>query len=91
MVGESGRVFECRLGGRKKSFSEVVELSGIKINEISGIYEHFFAVSEDRRVFGRGDNGDNRLGMPSDIEKLKQNKTNPSTPQKSKKKKNSLF
>ena len=70
VVGESGRVFECRLGGRKKSFSEVVELSGIKINEISGTSKHFFAVSEDRRVFGRGDNLYNRLGIPSDIKQL---------------------
>ena len=70
VVGESGRVFECRLGGRKKSFSEVVELSGIKINEISGTSKHFFAVSEDGRVFGRGDNLYNRLGIPSDIKQL---------------------
>lgn len=70
VLGESGRVFECRLEAIKKSFTEVVELSGIKIKGISGTHEHFFAVSEDGRVFGRGSNEFNRLGIPSDIKEL---------------------
>ena len=53
MLGESGRVFEYSLNAAKMSLEEVSELSGIKINEISGVDDHFFAVSEDGKVFGR--------------------------------------
>ena len=71
-LGESGRVFECSMKAAKKSFSEVGELSGIKINEISGIYRHFFAVSDVGQVFGRGNNYNSKLGMASDIKEIKE-------------------
>ncbi|KAK8895320.1 hypothetical protein M9Y10_023768, partial [Tritrichomonas musculus] len=72
VLGESGRVFECSLKTANNSFSEVCELSGINIKEISGVYNHFFAVSEDGKVFGRGNNDNNRLGMPNGIKDVKE-------------------
>ena len=72
VLSASGRLFECPSKARRKPFSEVKELSGIKIKEISGTYRHFFAVSEDGQVFGRGNNYSKRLGKPSDIKELKE-------------------
>ncbi|KAK8840115.1 hypothetical protein M9Y10_031053 [Tritrichomonas musculus] len=71
---ESHRVFECSLTSKatNKTFSEVSELSGKKINEISGTCDHFFAISEDCQVFFRGSNVDNMLGLPSDIREVKE-------------------
>ena len=39
-----------------KTFSEVENFKGKKINYISGTREHFFAISEDCQVFCRGSN-----------------------------------
>ncbi|KAK8883622.1 hypothetical protein M9Y10_042717 [Tritrichomonas musculus] len=64
VLGESGGVFECSLKAARKSFSEVQELSGTKINEISGTQDHFFAISSEGKVFGRGSNHSYKLGMP---------------------------
>ena len=71
---ESCRVFECSLTSKtnNNTFSEVKELAGKKINEISGTCDHFFAISEDCQVFGRGDNEGCKLGLPSDIEEVEE-------------------
>ena len=59
---ESYRVFECSLTpkAKNKTFSEVEYFKGKMINEISGTYKHFFAISEDCQVFG----------LPSGIEEV---------------------
>ena len=67
VLGESGRIFECLLKTAIKSFSEVQELSGQKINEISGTQYHFFAISSEGKVFGRGSNSFCKLGMQGSI------------------------
>ena len=72
VLGESGRVFEYSLNAAKMPLEEVSELSGIKINEISGVDDHFFAVSEDGKVFGRWKNSQKRFGMPSNIKEMKE-------------------
>ncbi|KAK8894663.1 hypothetical protein M9Y10_023100 [Tritrichomonas musculus] len=71
VLSESGRVFECSLKATKKSFSEVTgELSKVKIVEISGTTNHFFAISDKGKVFGLGSNDRNKLGMPNDVKKV---------------------
>ena len=59
---ESHRVFECSLTpkAKNKTFSEVEYFKGKMINEISGTYKHFLAISEDCQVFG----------LPSGIEEV---------------------
>ncbi|KAK8883177.1 hypothetical protein M9Y10_045827 [Tritrichomonas musculus] len=47
----------------KLSFSEVNELKGIKIDNISGSHKHCFAVNDDKEVFGWGDNTYGCLGV----------------------------
>ena len=64
-VGWSGRVFESEIpkGGGGLNFKVTESLKGIKISEVSGVYGHCLAVSEDGRVFGRGSNEYGRLGI----------------------------
>lgn len=45
------------------SFQKVVELRGIKIESISGTYDHCFAVSNNGRVYGCGSNSFGQLGV----------------------------
>ncbi|KAK8840242.1 hypothetical protein M9Y10_031187 [Tritrichomonas musculus] len=71
-LGMSGRVYECSLKTTTRSFVPVSELSGIKINEISGTCRHFFAISDDNIIFGRGDNANNKLGMRPSISDVPQ-------------------
>ncbi|KAK8850164.1 hypothetical protein M9Y10_018284 [Tritrichomonas musculus] len=69
VLSESGNVFECSLKKEESmSFVKVSELSNIK--EISGTYEHFFAITNDGRVFGRGTNDNCRLGLPNNKDNL---------------------
>ncbi|KAK8845156.1 hypothetical protein M9Y10_021338 [Tritrichomonas musculus] len=70
VLGESGKLFEYSLEATSKLLKEVRELSKIKINEISGTSEHFFAIADDGRVFGRGRNYYNKLGMPGSIREV---------------------
>lgn len=59
----SGRVYEVSTKSNLANFSLVRDLQGIKIVFISGLYEHFLAVSEDGRVFSRGTNSAGQLGI----------------------------
>lgn len=70
VLSESGRVFECSLEAVNKSFSEVIELRGTKITEISGTFEHIFCISNKGQIFGRGSNQYSELGLPSDMKKV---------------------
>ena len=70
VLSESGNVFECSFKAKKKSFVKVSELQKTKINDISGTFEHFLAITNDNRVFGRGRNGFCRLGFPESIENV---------------------
>ena len=58
--------------GNVLDFSLVESLKGTKIKEVSGTYEHCFAVTEDGRVFGYGSNDFGQLGY-NFIEKEKFN------------------
>lgn len=63
-LDSNGRIFEAKNRTRSKlTFSEVNELKGIKIVDISGKYNHAFAVTEDGKVFGRGSNKFGELGI----------------------------
>ncbi|KAK8841631.1 hypothetical protein M9Y10_027256 [Tritrichomonas musculus] len=66
-LSQSGRVFEYLLNVENGSFAEIPELSDKKINEISGTHDHFLAVTENGKVFGRGNNEYQKIGMPFDI------------------------
>lgn len=61
----SGRVFGCDLddGGKPSPFTEVADLAGKGIVQISGSREHFLAVSRSGKVFGRGSNNCGKLGI----------------------------
>lgn len=61
----SGRVFGCDLinGGKPSPFTEVADLAGKGIVQISGSREHFLAVSSSGKVFGRGSNNSGKLGI----------------------------
>lgn len=71
-LSENGRVYECSLKSKKKSFIEVKELSKIKINEISGTSNHFLAIAIDGSVYGRGSNNRGKLGIPDDVGDLEE-------------------
>lgn len=63
-LDSNGCIFEAKNRTKSKlTFSEVNELKGIKIIDISGKYNHAFAVSEDGKVFGRGSNKFGELGI----------------------------
>lgn len=67
VLSDSGRVYS---GGTL--FCKLVdELKDITIDQISGIYDHCFAVSTDGRVFGRGHNESCRLGIGKHRENFK--------------------
>ena len=68
VLSQTGRVFRYSLETSDEPFVEVKELLGIKINEISGTRSHFFAISDDGRVFGLGSNENGKLGMPKDAD-----------------------
>lgn len=60
-LDSDGSLFEAKKS--KLNFKEVDELKGIKIVDISGKYNHAFAVSNDGNVFGRGSNKFGELGI----------------------------
>ena len=64
-LSSSGRVFasDFESGSCVLNFSEVSELSDKQIVWLSGTENHCFAVTSEGRVFGRGSNGDGRLGF----------------------------
>lgn len=61
-LSSSGRVFESPVSDQPK-FTEISELQGKEITNISGVYDHYFAVTKDGRVFGRGKNNSGQLGL----------------------------
>ncbi|KAK8850304.1 putative E3 ubiquitin-protein ligase herc4 [Tritrichomonas musculus] len=69
-LGISGRVYEHKLDSKSKTFSEIAEFSRIEIDEISGTFEHFLAVTKDGKVYGRGSNDACKLGMPESIKNV---------------------
>ncbi|KAK8892330.1 hypothetical protein M9Y10_029556 [Tritrichomonas musculus] len=65
-VGSKGGVYESPLN--RESICRLIllpikELEGKSIINVSGYYRHVFAVSQDGKVFGRGNNSYNRLGF----------------------------
>lgn len=65
-VGSKGGVYESPLN--RESICRLIllpikELEGKSIINVSGYYKHVFAVSQDGKVFGRGNNSYNRLGF----------------------------
>ena len=62
VLSASGKVFKSK-SGLNMSFEEVSELKGKEIICISGIREHCFAVTNDGKVFGVGDNFLGRIGI----------------------------
>lgn len=69
VLSSNGRVFESPAINVPK-FSEVSELNGIEIANISGIYNHCFAVTKDGRVFGCGSNNSGQLCASKDIKEF---------------------
>ena len=67
-LSESGKLYMSPIANRGETaeFKEVEELSKIKITAVSGKYMHCIAVANDGRVFGRGSNSNNRLGITKD-------------------------
>lgn len=57
----SGTIYDVKVG--KTVFNPIKELEGIKIDSVSGSYEHCFALSEDGKVYGRGNNSFGKLGI----------------------------
>lgn len=70
VLSMNGHLFECSADDEEITFSEVVDLAGIKIVEISGSHHHCFAVSKDGVVYGRGSNKQGRLGLDTQIENV---------------------
>lgn len=71
-LSSNGKVYSSSLskdGELTTKFMEVPELSGIKIIDISGSYEHCLAVSVNGKVFGRGSNAYGQLGIGDDQRK----------------------
>lgn len=61
-LGVSGRVYESRITeSNKYRFEEVKNLSNLTVVDISGTFDFCFAVLNDGRVFGHGNNIDHRL------------------------------
>ena len=69
VLSSNGRLFlsDIKGGNSDLAFVEVLELQDEEIVFISGTREHFFAVSKNGRVFGRGSNEFGRLGLGEGI------------------------
>lgn len=68
-LSSSGRVYESQMSD-KPTFSEIEELKGVNIINISGLYDHCFAVSKEGRVFGRGSNNSGQLGISKETKEV---------------------
>lgn len=66
----TGKVSSCRIsinGKIESSFKLVKELEGIKCTQISAMWDHCFAVSEDGRVFAIGTNASGQIGLGAEF------------------------
>lgn len=67
VLSSTGRVFASEIETESEFteiyFYEVSSLKGKKIKEISGTWNHCFAISEDEKVFGSGSNCSGELGF----------------------------
>ena len=72
VLSSNGRLFTSPItkGSKSLKFSEVSELSGHEIVCLSGTSQHFLAVSNDGRVFGRGSNKNGQLGLGEETESV---------------------
>ena len=68
VLGLSGRLFEVEPDEFELEFNEVEELHGEKIVDVSGIYDHCLALTENGTVFGFGSNKYGKLGLGENIE-----------------------
>lgn len=60
----NGRLFTSPVASNKVlNFQEVSELKNQEIVCLSGVFNHFLAVSKKGRVFGRGSNQNGKLGL----------------------------
>ncbi|KAK8845253.1 putative E3 ubiquitin-protein ligase herc4 [Tritrichomonas musculus] len=66
VLGKSGKVFISPDDDHWSNFSVVSELENMIIKNISGISDHCFVVSNDGKVFGRGENFQGCLGIGKD-------------------------
>lgn len=66
VLGLSGRLFESE-PEKCLEFSEVEELHGKKIIDVSGIYDHCLALTENGTAFGFGSNEHGRIGLGENI------------------------
>lgn len=72
-LSKCGRVFESTFSKNKNcysTFSEISELRKIEFVQISGTFEHCFAVCSDGSVYGRGSNSYGKLGFDFKIDNV---------------------
>lgn len=63
-LSNDGEVYQSdQSGGTFQPFQVVSELQGMKIKQISGYYQHCFAVTDDGHVYVRGSNEFGQLGL----------------------------
>ena len=67
-LSSNGRVFESPVSDEIK-FTEIAEL-GNEIINISGLYDHCFAVTKTGKVFGHGSNNSGQLGMSKETKEV---------------------
>lgn len=67
VLGESGRLFTSSVQHDTLSFSECQQFSGKKVIDISGKYDHGFAVCDDGSVYARGSNHFGELGVGDQV------------------------
>ena len=70
LLSWTNRLFESKKK-QKPTFTEVTELKGIEIINISGFQDHCIAISKDNRVFVIGSNSDGQLGFDKKIKDVK--------------------
>lgn len=69
----TGKLSSCHIslnGQIESAFIPVKELEGIKCVQISGMWDHCFAVTEDGRVFAFGTNASGQIGLGSQIKSV---------------------
>lgn len=67
VLSHSGKIFISNgAKGKKHKFIQIVEMSKINIVQLSGISNHFIALSNEGKIFVCGSNYDYRLGLGYD-------------------------